>query len=173
MVAAVVVAFGGGYAVSAVQGDPAASADTRDGFPGRSGTGPDGADGQMGPMGGPMGGPVAGEEHVTGTITAVGSDTVTVKASDGSTATYSVTSETQILDDGAAVALSDLAEGTDVLVHVIPADSGDGTAERILAGSSAQDFGGMPGAPGSDDGTGSGDGSGSGTTSGQGTTRTT
>jgi hypothetical protein len=177
VVAAVVVAFGGGYAVSAVQGDSPASADTRDGFPGRSGTGPDGTDdgdGQVGgPMGGPMGGPVAGEEHVTGTISSVGSDTVTVQASDGSTATYSVTSDTQILDDGAAVALSDLAEGTDVLVHVIPGDSGDGTAERILAGSSAQDFGGMPGAPGSDDGTGSDDGSGSGTTSDQGTTRTT
>jgi len=177
VVAAVVVAFGGGYAVSAVQGDSAASADTRDGFPGRSGTGPDGTDGQMGPMGGPMGGPVAGEEHVTGTITSVGSDTVTVKASDGSTATYSVTSDTQILDDGAVVALSDLAQGTDVLVHVIPADSGDGTAERILAGSSAQDFGGMPRAPGSDDGTGSDDGSSSGTDSGstssQDTTRTT
>ena len=105
-----------------------------------------------------MGGPVAGEEHVTGTITSVGSDTVTVKASDGSTATYSVTSATQILDDGAVVALSDLAQGTDVLVHVIPADSGDGTAERILAGSSAQDLGGMPGAPGRTTATGSDDG---------------
>jgi hypothetical protein len=126
-----------------------------------------------------MGGPVAGEEHVSGTITSIGSDTVTVKASDGSTATYSVTSATQIVDDGAVVALSDLTNGTDVLVHVIPAESGDGTAERILAGSSAEDFGGMPGAPGSDDGSdpgsdpGSGSGSGSGTSSGQDTTRTT
>ena len=173
LAAAVVVAFGGGYAVSAVQGDSNAEAATRGmprsgGLPG--GSGPDSRDDRDGDgVAGPMG-PVDGEQHVTGTISSVGRDSITVKASDGSTATYSVTSTTQILDDGASVALSDLAKGTDVLVHVIPADSGAGTAERILAGSSAQDFappsGRMPGAPGSDD-------SDSGTTSGQDTGQTT
>jgi len=50
-----------------------------------------------------------------------------------------VTSATQILQDGKTVTLSSLDTGQPVLVHVLSGGSGDGTAERVLAGSSATD----------------------------------
>jgi hypothetical protein len=103
---------------------------------------PPGADG--GPLpGGALGG-LAGEQHLTGTLTAVGDSTVTVKSAAG-TATYQVVSDTQIVRDGAAAQLSDLQAGDPVLVHVYPASS-DGDrmlVERIFAGT-------LPSSPGLD-----------------------
>src|SRR5690348_6841607 len=57
------------------------------------------------------GGPVDGETHVPGTVTAVAADSVTVQGDDGATATYTVDSGTQVLDDGRAVSVTDLASG--------------------------------------------------------------
>jgi hypothetical protein len=80
------------------------------------------------------GGGVAGEQHVTGTLTAVGTSTVTVRSSSGTT-TYPVTSSTQIVRNGAAATLSQLKVGDPVVVHVLPSRSGTKTLERIFAGS--------------------------------------
>ena len=84
----------------------------------------------------------AGEQHLTGTLTAVGDSTVTVESSSG-TATYQVVSDTQIVRDGAAAQLSDLEAGNPVLVHVYPAssDSDRMVVERIFAGT-------LPSSPG-------------------------
>ena len=86
----------------------------------------------------------AGEQHLTGILTAVGDSTVTVESSSG-TATYRVVSDTQILRDGAAAQLSDLNAGDPVLVHVYPAssDSDRMVVERIFAGT-------LPSGPGLD-----------------------
>jgi hypothetical protein len=106
------------------------------------------AAGAPGPDGGGFdsrGGPVDGETHVPGTVTGVTADSVTVQGDDGTTATYTVDASTQVLDDGQAMAVTDLASGDEVLVDVIPAtDGGNAYAERVLAGTSATDGPGGP-----------------------------
>jgi hypothetical protein len=77
-----------------------------------------------------LGGGVDGETRTVGTVTAVGGSSVTVKAQDGTTATYRVTGDTQIARNGAQIALSDVRTGETVLVHVLPGD----VAERVLIG---------------------------------------
>ena len=98
-------------------------------------------------------GGLSGEEHLTGTLSAVGDSTVTVRSSDG-TATYQVTDSTQVVRDGAEAALSDLQVGDPVLVHVYPASSGGDrlVVERIFAGTLPD----LPGQPPGDDGDGDG-----------------
>ncbi|MGZ6827884.1 MAG: DUF5666 domain-containing protein, partial [Mycobacteriales bacterium] len=110
-----------------------------------------GAPGQ-GPQGGPPGGVdggrggVAGETRLRGTITAVGSASLTVKGLDGTTTTVPVNGATEIVRDGSSASLSALRAGDQVLVHVVP--SGTSTvAERVFAGTSATagpGFGGPP-----------------------------
>jgi hypothetical protein len=88
----------------------------------------------------------AGEQHLAGTLTAVGSSTVTVRSTAG-TATYTITSNTQIVRNGALTTLSALKVGDTVFVHVYPGTSGSRLlVERLFAGSSANG-GGFPGAP--------------------------
>jgi hypothetical protein len=124
--------------------------------PQSGGQAPDGTQGFGGPGGGPGG--VAGEEHIEGTVSATTGSTVTVKGTDGTTATYTVTSDTQVVRDGAQANLSDVQVGDAVLVHVLPTTSGGHkTAERLFAGTlPAGGIGGDgPGDPGTSGGSGS------------------
>ncbi|HEX4699943.1 MAG TPA: hypothetical protein VH857_11365 [Actinomycetes bacterium] len=125
--------------------------------PQSGGRAPDGTQGFGGPGGGPGG--VAGEEHVEGTVSATTGSTVTVQGTDGTTATYTVTSDTQVVRDGAQARLSDVQVGDAVLVHVLPTTSGGHkTAERVFAGTlPAGGFGGGSGGPGTSSGSGSDD----------------
>jgi hypothetical protein len=88
-----------------------------------------------------FGGGVAGEQRVAGTVTAVGSRSITVRSTSGK-ATYAVNGTTQIQRNGQQAALSSLQTGDQVLVHLVPSGSGY-IAERVLVGA----FGG-PGGPG-------------------------
>ena len=125
----------------------------------------DGTTGMQPPDGGfgGRGGAMAGETRVIGTITAVGSDSLTVQGTDGSTATYAVDDTTQIVTGTGEVALSQLEAGEQVLVHVLADGAGDVTAERVLVGTvTTQGPGGgrsglPPGLPGSQDGSGTQD----------------
>jgi hypothetical protein len=97
------------------------------------------AAGNAAPQGGPAGGGgpggLSGEQHVSGTVTKVGSSTVTVKSTSG-TATYTVTSASQIIRNGQTVPLSAVKAGDPVFVHAYPS-SGTTVIERLFAGSSA------------------------------------
>jgi hypothetical protein len=93
----------------------------------------------------------AGEQHLSGTLVSVGSSSVTVRTSSG-TATYTVTSATEIVRNGRVVTLSALRAGDPVFVHVYPGGSGSRLlVERLFAGTSAA--AGPLGAPGSAGGT--------------------
>ncbi|MGN6608769.1 MAG: hypothetical protein ACTHMS_17390 [Jatrophihabitans sp.] len=92
-----------------------------------------GANGQFVPDGGGFGGR-DGEQHVAGTITKVGTASITVRTSSGST-TYPIAPTTQIVRNGSAARLSDLKVGDPVEMHVIPSTTGGAaTVERVLAG---------------------------------------
>jgi hypothetical protein len=77
---------------------------------------------------------------LTGTVTAVGGDTVTIKTSTGATTTYKVDSSTDIDKNGEAK-LSDLAVGDAVRYSV---RSGTTTIDILHAGDESKD---MPAAP--------------------------
>ena len=96
-----------------------------------------------GAFGGRPGGGLDGEQRLSGTITAIGSSSITVTTSSGK-ATYAVTGRTDIRRDGQTIALSALKVGETVLVHVYPSGSSF-AAERILAGTPG--FGPGPGGP--------------------------
>lgn len=101
-----------------------------------NGQGPGGMPGDGGGPGfdgGPGFGGRAGEQHVSGTVTAVGSSTVTVKLADGSTATYSVVASSDIVKNGARVALSAIKVGDTVFLHVYPSN-GKTVVEHLFAG---------------------------------------
>jgi hypothetical protein len=77
-----------------------------------------------------------GEQHLTGTLIAVGASTVTVRSA-GGTATYAITSTTEIVRDGTVARLSRLRAGDAVFVHAYPTGSGARLAvERLFASSS-------------------------------------
>jgi hypothetical protein len=121
------------------------------GIPGGPNQLPDGSRGGPGDASGGIPGGISGEQHVQGTLTAKSGSKLTVKTSDGTSASYTVSSTTQIVRDGTMAALSDLKIGDAVQVHVIPASSGSGTVvERVFAGTSATSFGpgGLGGPPG-------------------------
>ena len=108
---------------------------------------PQGGTGQFAPQGGPPGGfsggfgggGLDGEQRLSGTLVSVGSSTVTVRTSSG-TATYAVTSSTEIVRNGQVVSVGALKAGDPVLVHVYPSGASSRlTVERLFAGSSAQD----------------------------------
>jgi hypothetical protein len=117
--------------------------------------GPAGAAGQPGQggfQGGPpggfggRGGGVVGETRLTGTLRAVGTSGITVKAADGTATTVPVNGATEIVRNGTTAGLSALKAGDQVLVHVIPSGSST-VAERVFAGTSATQgpgFGGPP-----------------------------
>lgn len=121
---------------------------------------------QGGPPGGFAGGSggagqIAGETRVAGTLSAVGSSSITVKVGstgDGTTITIPVNGTTEILRNGATAKLANLKTGEQVFVHVIPSGSST-VAERIFAGTiGGAGFGGPPsdqqGQPGTTSGTG-------------------
>ncbi len=75
-----------------------------------------------------------GEQHLRGTLTAVGGSSITVRSASG-TATYTVTGTTQVVRDGAEATLDQLEVGDPVLVHVYPSSGGAMLVERVFAGS--------------------------------------
>jgi hypothetical protein len=125
-------AVAGGVGVAALQNHLSAAAPAGSAVNGGiTGPGVDGG-GRGGGFAGPGG--VAGEQRLTGTLTAVGSSTVTVRTG-GATATYDVDGATQIVRNGAETTLRGLRVGDPVLVHVIPSASGSvHRVERIFAG---------------------------------------
>jgi len=118
-----------------------------------------------------------GETHVSGTITAVTASSVTVRQISGTSATYTVDSSSQVLDNGKTVAVTALTTGEQVLVHAFARTGTAAYAERVLAGSSATagPTGGMPSGPdgGGADGGGPDNGTGTGAAPGAGSTGTT
>lgn len=115
--------------------------------PGGGGAPQGGVDGQ----GGGPGRGLTGEQRLQGTLTAVGSSSVTVRTSSG-TATYAVTSASELVRNGQRVSLSGLKTGEAVLVHVYPLN-GKTVVERLFAGALPQGGpgglppGGQPGTP--------------------------
>lgn len=119
------------------------------GFQGGTRQGGDDGGTFAGPGGGPGGG-LDGEQRLQGTLTAVGSSSVTVRTSSG-TATYVVTSTSELVRNGQQVSLSGLKTGDAVLVHVYPLN-GKTVVERLFAGTLPQRGpGGFP--PGGQPGT--------------------
>lgn len=74
-----------------------------------------------------------GEQHVTGTVVAVGSSSVTVKLANGSTATYAVIDSSDIVKNGARVSLTAIKVGETVFLHVYPLN-GRTVVEHLFAG---------------------------------------
>jgi hypothetical protein len=99
-----------------------------------------GGTGQQAPQ---LSGGLDGEQRVQGTLTSVGSSSVTVSTSAGS-ATYKVNGSTQIVRNGQMASLSDLKAGEAVFLHVYTS-GGTLLAERLFAGTSP--MGGFPGGP--------------------------
>jgi hypothetical protein len=76
------------------------------------------------------------EVRLVGTLTAVSGSKVTVRSAAGS-ATYTISSSTRILRNGAQAQASDLHVGDVALVHVFPSSTTDGVLELIYAHSAA------------------------------------
>lgn len=132
----------GSGTTSAPQGNAAATSQ----LPGANGQLPGG---QV-PLGGGFGGR-SGEQHLLGAITAVGSSTLTVRTSAG-TATYPISSNTQIVKNGQLASLSSLSVGDTVLLHVYPVN-GKTFVERVIdGGAQGRFFEGPGGGPGDQNG---------------------
>jgi len=114
-----------------------------------NGQGPNGQlpGGPPGFAGGPGFGGRDGEQRVNGTVTAVGSSSVTVKLASGTTATYAVIGSSDIVKNGARVSLSSIKVGDAVFLHVYPLN-GRTIVEHLFAGTRPHR------APGPDDNTG-------------------
>ena len=89
--------------------------------------------------GGPGGG-VAGEQRIGGTVTAVHASSLTIRSASG-TASYAVTSQTQIVRNGALASLSAVRAGDNVFVHLIPGSGSSYVVERLFAQSGASSSG--------------------------------
>jgi hypothetical protein len=106
------------------------------GLPGQGGAAQGGAPqggvapGQGGFASGPGG--VDGEQHLSGTVTAVGSSTVTIRTASGTTK-YAVTSQTEVVRNGAVASLSSIRPGDSVFVHLIPTSGTSYVVERLFA----------------------------------------
>ena len=100
-----------------------------------NGQGPNGQlpGGPPGFAGGPGFGGRDGEQRVNGTVTAVGSSSVTVKLASGTTATYAVIGSSDIVKNGARVSLSSIKVGDAVFLHVYPSN-GQTVVEHLFAG---------------------------------------
>ena len=84
-------------------------------------------------FGGPGQGGRAGEQHVYGTVTGVGSSSVTVRLASGGTATYAVIASSDIVKNGARVSLGEIKVGDTVFLHVYPSN-GRTVIEHLFAG---------------------------------------
>lgn len=80
--------------------------------------------------GGPGGGD--GEQHLAGTVTAVGGSSVTIRTASG-TAKYAVTAQTEIVRNGSVASLSSIRPGDSVFVHLIPMGGNSYAVERMFA----------------------------------------
>lgn len=92
--------------------------------------------GFAGPAGGGArgGGGFDGEQHVFGTLTAVGAATVTLRSASGTTTTYRIDSTTQLVKNGQQVSsLSAMHVGDSVLVHAYQLN-GSTHVERVIDG---------------------------------------
>jgi hypothetical protein len=142
------------------QGNAAATSQLPGGANGQipGGQPPNGTQGQTGqpPLGGAQGqggqvpfaggfGGRSGEQHLLGTITAVGSSMLSVKTSEGTTS-YPISANTQIVKNGRLASLSSLSVGDTVLLHVYPLN-GKTFVERVIDGGSQGGFFGGPGGP--------------------------
>ena len=106
---------------------------------------PTAATGNQPPVAGGLGGPQAGgppgfgggfsgEQHLFGTLTAVGSSTFSLNTASGTTATYQIDATTQLVKDGQQVgSLSAMHLGDRVAVHVYPLN-GATHVERVIDG---------------------------------------
>ena len=128
-----VVGFGTGYAVGHQHGHSGGPERRAVGF---------GVPGRFGQMPGRYygGGAVPGrvpsflpEQLVRGTIAAISSSKITVKASNGTTESYAITGSTQIVRDGKSATVAELKAGDDVAVAASNS-SGSSTAVRIIDG---------------------------------------
>lgn len=107
---------------------------------------------------GGMGGSMQGHDGAMGTVTAVTSDSVTIKSDRGdsdSTVTYAITSDTKVTDGDETAAVSDIAVGDAVMVQTGSSSSssngsGAKTAVRIEINPT---MGGERGGAGGPDGT--------------------
>lgn len=111
-----------GSAANGFAGGPAATANQVPAGPGQGfagGAPPGGFGGPGGGPGGGRGGGLAGEQHVVGTLTAVGTASITVNSASG-TATYPIESSTVLVKGGQRASLSALTVGDSVVVHVYP-----------------------------------------------------
>jgi hypothetical protein len=152
--AAAAVLAAGGVAVAAANGPGASSADgssrTAGQAPSGLGGGPsDRADGDA--ARGPGG--LAGEQHIQGILTAKTANTISVKSSSGTVATYGITSSTEVARNGANATLAAVKVGDPVLVHVLPTStSGHPDVERLFVGTLPEGgFGPGGGTPRGDD----------------------
>jgi hypothetical protein len=132
-VAALLIAVGGttGYLVShASAGSSASAASTQQGGPG-------GGTGDLGFQPTPY--------HLDGTITAIGTGTVTLRTTTGATTTYTVTSSTHLMANGSTATLSSFTVGDSVrastttqggttLNDMVSGDLGGGTPPQGTAG---------------------------------------
>jgi hypothetical protein len=83
-------------------------------------------------QGGFAGGGVTGEQRLNGTVTAVGASSVTIRTTSGTTA-YGVTSQTEIVRNGALASLSAVRKGDSAFVHLIPGSGSSYVVERLFA----------------------------------------
>lgn len=110
-VLALAVAGGGTFAVVHAAGSSSSSSAAA-GAPGGA------VGGAVGGPGGSGGGSLGFQPtdyHLSGTITAVGSGTVTIKTSSGATTTYTVTSSTHLMRNGTTASLSAFQAGDSVV----------------------------------------------------------
>jgi len=109
-------------------------------------------------FGGRFGGGLPGEQRVIGTLTAVGSSSVTVKSASGAS-TYPIESGTLLVKDGRRVSsTSSMKPGDQVVVHVYP-QNGSTHTEMVIDGiPSGRGFGGNDDRGGPDDNTTGNDG---------------
>lgn len=147
--AALVVGGGAGYALTrsggtatSATGSAASSARVPDGrqggqLPGDNGSGAGGAAGAAGELGF-----TPTDYRISGTVTAVSGNGITIKTSSGNTTTYTVTSTTHLLRDNRTVTLSGFQVG-DTIVGSTTTEAGT-TLNDLLAG-----MGGPGGGPGS------------------------
>ena len=103
------------------------------GGPGTGGQGDDGQGFGGQGFGGQGFGGRADEQRVSGTVTAVGASSVTVRLANGTSATYAVIATSDIVKDGARVSLSAIKAGDAVFLHVYPSN-GRTVVEHLFAG---------------------------------------
>lgn len=103
-----------GFANGQLPNGQALPGEGQDGFAGR---GPGGVD---------------GEQRLAGTVTKVGSSSVTIRTAGGTTA-YAVTAQTEIVRNGALASLSAIRAGDSVFVHLIPSNGSSYVVERLFA----------------------------------------